>query len=74
MTKVAPKIVSGLVVNAPINDSESATGKSMCAPCERPIQFLCIVLTFSGKEMLSSSSSSSSEYSVILTNHWAMSL
>ena len=72
--KVTPKMVSGLVVNAPITDEESATWKSIWAPLERPIQFLCIALTFSGNEIFSSSSSNSSEYSVILTNHCAMSL
>ena len=62
-------MVSGLVVNTPITDDESATGNSIWAPFERPIQFRCMAFTFSGKEILSSSSSNSSEYSVIFTNH-----
>ena len=74
VTNVTPKMVSGLVVNVPMLASEPTTGKSMCVPWERPIQLRCIALTFSGKEMLSSSSSSSSEYSVMCRNHCIMSL
>ena len=73
VTKVTPKMVSGRVVKAPITALDPATGKSMCAPWERPIQLRCIALTFSGKAMLSISSSNSSEYSVMRTNHCSMS-
>ncbi len=73
VTNVTPKIVSGLVVKTPITESVPSTGKSIWAPFDLPIQFLCIVLTFSGNEILSSSSRSSSEYSVILRNHCAIS-
>ena len=55
---VAPKIVSGRVVNTEI-DSVSH-GKSMCAPVERPIQLRCMVRTFSGQSMNSRSSISRS--------------
>ena len=77
VTKVTPKIVSGRVVNAPmLADAPSTsptTGNSMWAPCERPIQFRCIALTFSGNSIWSNSSNNSSAYSVIRKNHCAIS-
>ena len=47
--KVAPKIVSGRVVKTRIGSTPPAsTGKSISAPSERPIQFVCISLIGSG--------------------------
>ena len=47
--KVAPNTVSGRVVKTRIGSTPSAsTGKSISAPSERPIQFVCISLIGSG--------------------------
>ena len=49
---------------------DPCTVKITRAPSERPIQFRCIVSTFSGQDSSSAvSSSSASAYSVILKNH-----
>ncbi len=42
--KVAPKIVSGRVVNTRRDSGESTIGKSMKAPSDFPIQFSCWTL------------------------------
>ena len=65
---VAPSIVSGRVVKTLILRLFVII-KSISAPTERPIQFFCMVLIFSGHSRLSISSRSSSAYSVILKNH-----
>ena len=46
---VMPKRVSGLVVKTSNKISEPLTFNSNCAPSDFPIQFFCIVLTFSGQ-------------------------
>ena len=66
-----PNNVSGLVVNTLIDSSKSLIFKLNSAPCDLPIQFFCIALTFAGQSPISlSPSSNSSAYSEILKNHW----
>ena len=60
--KVAPKIVSGLVVNTLIKFSRFDNLKFISAPIDLPIQFDCITLTLLGQLVkLSKSFKSSSE-------------
>ncbi len=54
--KVAPKRVSGLVVNTLISSPEPSTVNIISAPSERPIQSFCIAVTFSGKSISSNPS------------------
>ena len=70
---VTPNIVSGRVVKQDISASDFSILNLISDPLERPIQFLCIAFTFSGNSTSSNESSNSSEYSVILRNHWAIS-
>ena len=68
--KVAPKSVSGRVVKTGKSISSSSQRKITSAPSERPIQFRCIVTTFSGHDSSRSKSSRSCcAYSVIRKNH-----
>jgi hypothetical protein len=54
--KVAPNSVSGRVVKTRIGSTSSGSvGKSISAPSERPIQFVCIALIGSGQSMPSKS-------------------
>ena len=48
-TKVAPKIVSGRVVNILSAPSCPTNGKSISAPIDLPIQLRCMVSTLSGQ-------------------------
>jgi hypothetical protein len=62
---VAPNTVSGRVVNTSIVTGakvgvDVVTGNWMRAPCERPIQLRCMVLTDSGHSSRSRSSTSRS--------------
>jgi hypothetical protein len=59
--------VSGRVVKTVI--TSSPTGKSTCAPRERPIQLRCIILTGSGQSSVSRSSTRRSPYAVIRIIH-----
>ena len=58
--KVAPKSVSGRVVNTVRGSSSPGTVKSTQAPSERPIQLRCMRRTFSGQSMVSRSAISRS--------------
>ena len=73
MMKLAPKIVSIRVVNTSMPSDASRASDSANrtrAPSERPIQFRCIVSTFSGHWLRPSAAlSSSSAYRVIRKNH-----
>ena len=67
---MAPKSVSGRVVNTGKSRSSSAQRKVTSAPSERPIQLRCIVTTWSGqRSRRSKSASRRSAYSVIRKNH-----
>jgi hypothetical protein len=74
-TKLAPKIVSGRVVNTSMESIEStgaARRKLKSSPLLLPIQFSCIRRTFSGQlSSVSRPSSRSSAKSVIFRNHCA---
>ena len=61
--------MSGRVVKTSIDVVRPSTGKSTCAPVERPIQLRCISLTDSGQSSASRSSSSRSAYAVIRIIH-----
>ena len=70
---VAPNTVSGRVVKTSIPDASPdavATGKSIRAPLDRPIQLRCMILTFSGQSTRSRSSASRSAYAVMRIIHW----
>ena len=68
--KLAPKIVSGLVVNTSIFSLDELILNVISQPKDLPIQFFCINLTFSGHPLkLSKSSKSSLENFVIFKNH-----
>ena len=68
--KEAPKIVSGLVVNTVIFFLLSLISKFNSHPVDFPIQFFCIILTFSGhSSSVFSDESNSSANAVILKNH-----
>ena len=68
--KLAPKIVSGLVVKTSIFFSDPSISNTISQPNDLPIQFFCINLTFSGHPVsLSRSLRSSLEKFVILKNH-----
>ena len=68
--KLAPKIVSGRVVNTLIFSFLSLILKSISQPYDFPIQFTCIVFTLFGQPSRSSKLSSRSlENSVMLKNH-----
>ena len=58
--KLAPNIVSGLVENIVRYSSEFSILNFICAPLDLPIQFLCIVFTFSGQSSPSKESNNSS--------------
>ncbi len=72
--KVAPKSVSGRVVNTGRSRSSSSTRKRISAPSLRPIQLRWIAFVRSGHSPPSgsSNSSSSSAYAVIRKNHCVM--
>ena len=75
MTKnVAPKSVSGRVVNTATSRSSSSMRKMISAPSLRPIQLRWIVFVRSGHSPPggSSYSRSSSAYAVVLKNHCVM--
>ncbi|SKT96656.1 Uncharacterised protein [Mycobacteroides abscessus subsp. abscessus] len=57
---MAPKSVSGLVVNTSMSPAPGAPNNTD-APCERPIQLRCMVLTLSGQSSTSRSSINLSE-------------
>ncbi len=58
MTKnVAPKSVSGRVVNTGKSSPSSGHSKETSAPSERPIQLRCIVTTLCGQSTVARSSS-----------------
>ncbi len=63
--------MSGLVVNTSISAAPPApsTANNTDAPCERPIQLRCMVLTFSGQSRTSRSSINRSEYAVMRIIH-----
>ena len=58
MKKVAPKSVSGRVVNTGISAAPSSVRNTTRAPSERPIQLRCMVSTRSGQSTSSDMSSS----------------
>ena len=66
---VAPKRVSGLVVNTVILDLILGISKITSAPTDLPIQFLCKSFTWSGQSKESRPSSNDSAYSVIRNIH-----
>ncbi len=72
--KVTPYTVSGLVVYMGKSSPDESL-KLIFRPVERPIQFLCMVMTCSGHPAASSSwpDRSRSAYAVILKNHWSSS-
>ena len=72
--KLAPKIVSGRVENTFKKSFVPLILNFISAPKDLPIQFFCIVFTFSGQSKVSIESNSSSAYFVILINHWSISL
>ena len=68
--KLAPNIVSGLVVKTAMFSFSVTIEKSSSHPFDFPIQLVCIVLTFSGQPFNFVRSSKSSEDNlVILKNH-----
>src|SRR5262249_5813615 len=70
---VAPKRVSGRVVKifSGCSDPFAAIAvKVTSAPSDRPIQLVCIALTFSGQSSFSSPFSRRSAYFVIRSIHW----
>ena len=74
---VAPNSVSGRVVKTrsswpPGWWSSGAVVKTISAPSDRPIQFVCMIRIGSGQSRPVKSSSSSA-YFVIRRNHWARS-
>ena len=68
--KDAPKIVSGLVVNTVIFLLSFLISKFSSHPTDLPIQFFCIIFTFSGHSLrVFNDASRSSAKAVILKNH-----
>ncbi len=75
LMNVAPKSVSGRVVNTVTSSPPPSTGKRISAPSLRPIQLRCISMMFAGHRPSSSlcPESSSSAYFVMPMNHWSSS-